>query len=160
VIGLLRYWKLALGAALLAALLWGVHSYGVRRYKAGEAARQALWEADAHARDKATADAIAAVQERERQAVAHNVEVIRDANEKLVAIAADRESLAGRVRDYENSLRRLSAGQATSQLGADVGAGIAARAAAVDAAYDAYDRACQRDAVRFGALQDQIRGQL
>lgn len=52
-IGLLRYWKLAAGAVLLAALLWERHSYGVRHYEAGIASQKA---AQVAAEAKATAE--------------------------------------------------------------------------------------------------------
>ncbi len=43
---LLRNWRLAAGAALLAGLLWALPSYGQRRSEAGAASVQAQWDAE------------------------------------------------------------------------------------------------------------------
>jgi hypothetical protein len=150
-----------LAGAALAFLLWRViDGYGDRREARGKAAVQALWDADTAARDKATADAIAEVAKRETAARAANVEIIRDANEKLVAIASERDSLLGLLRAARGEVRSLASRAATDQLGADVVARIAASAAEVDRRLADYDAACRRDAVRFEALQRQIAGQL
>ena len=121
---------------------------------------EALWQADVEARDLAAATAIAAMDSARTAALLNNQEILRETNEKLAAVASDRDSLADRVRRAADEVRSLAAAAATSQRGADVAAGIAARQAALDAAYDAYDRACQRDAVRFDALQREIKAQL
>lgn len=157
---LLKHWRIGLGAALLAGLLWGIYSYGNKRESAGRAAVEALWKADTVAREKATDEAIAKAEADKAAALANNVKVTEDANQALRAIAADRDSLAERLRAYQNSLRSLSARQATDQRGLDVAAGIASRAAEADRLYDEYDTACRNDAVRFKALQDELRPQL
>jgi DNA anti-recombination protein RmuC len=154
----------AAGLALVSGVLWFSHV----RYKAGEAAGTAKvteqWQADTKARDAADA-AIraqnAAAVEAARQT---NQEALADANTQLQAIAADRDSLARRMSDTANRVRTLASAAATSQLGTDVAAGIARRAEeayrGIEERWDAYDKSCQRDAVRFSALQDQIRPQL
>lgn len=148
------------GAALLAAFALAIHHYGAARYKAGKAAVTLQWQADTSARNLATAEAIANAKARETAAIANNTEVLREYNQKLVDIAADNSSLAGRVRDYQDHLRRLSAGQATDQLGIAVASGIASRAAELDAAYDRYDKACQRDAAKLDKLIAEVKPQL
>jgi len=157
-------YKLGAIALLVLAAAWWLHSYGSKCRAEGEASGEARitlqWQADTAARDKATADAIAAAQKRAENAKKHNDEVLTDANAKLAAIDADRTSLSGLLHHANDQIHRLTAGQASDRLGLDVLTGIAARTAEVDRRYDEYDRACQRDAVRFGALQDQLREQL
>ena len=155
-----RLWPVAAGAVLLAAILWGIHSYGNKREAAGRAAVQALWQADTAKRDETDRLAREQAAADIARALANNVKVTEDANQALRAIAADRDSLADRLRAYQNGLRALSARQATDQRGLDVAAGIASRAAEADRLYDAYDHACRNDAVRFKALQDELRPQL
>jgi hypothetical protein len=133
---------------------WRIHHAG---YKAGVAEITAKWQTDTAKRDKADADERAREQKRYDDAVTHGSEVLKDANEKLLAIAADRDSLGGMLRRAQDGLRRAEAAAHTNQLGADVVAGIASRASELEAAFDNYDRACQRDAVRFHALQEQVR---
>lgn len=157
-------WKMIGYAVAAIAIAWfargRIDAYGDRRERAGEARIQAKWDADTQARQAATDKAIADAKAAEEQAKTNNAEVLKDANEKLVAIAADRDSLSGLLRQARDQVRAIAASAATSQLGADVAAGIARRQGEIDAAHDEYDTKCRRDAVRFGALQDQIRGQL
>lgn len=126
----------------------------------GRAEVQALWQKDKAAwiatNEKIEADAKAQIEATR----AKNVEVLKNANEQLLAIAADRDSLSGMLRDASDRIRRLASSAATSQRGADVAAGIAARQREIDEAYDAYDKACRRDAVRFQKLQQQIGQQM
>ncbi len=151
-----------------AALSGGVAWFSHVRYEAGEDAGkakvQALWDADKKALSETNAKILAEAAAREKAAQVKNTEVLRDTNAQLVAIAADRDSLADRMRDYQDRIRRLAASAATSERGVDVAAGIASRAQEAERAvrqqYDRYDVSCQRDAVRFQALQDQIRPQL
>lgn len=156
--------RLAIYGIAGAVIAAGVLGYGHSRYKAGKAAEHALWAADTAARDKAAAEAIAAQKAAELAAQAHNQEIQTDANTKLAAIAADRDNLSGMLRRADDRIRSLAAAKATGDLGISVATGIATRAEearrAIETQYDVYDRACQRDAVRFQALQDQIRPQL
>lgn len=152
-----RYRKLAAyGIAVLAVLLigWRLHHHGV---VSGRAEIQAAWDKDRASR--AAVDATIAQNQAKVESAnrARNEVIEREYQNKLAAIAADRDSIAGRVRQYESRLRSLSAAQATDQRGLDAIAGIAARQRELDAAFDAYDRSCRRDAVRFQALQDEIR---
>jgi hypothetical protein len=157
---LFKYWRIGAAVALLAAIGLAIHHYGATRYKAGKAAVMLQWQADTAARDLVTAEAIANAKARETAAIANNTEVLRDYNQKLVEIAADNTSLAGRVRDYQNRLRDAAASQATDQLGIAVASGIASRAAELDAAYDRYDKACQRDALKLDKLIAEVTQQL
>jgi hypothetical protein len=161
-------WKLiariAVPVLVLLVAWWQLVSFGNRReaegLKAGKAEVQALWDADKAAwlavNDKLKADNLA----RELAAQSNNAKVIEHANAELAAIAADRDSLSGLLREAENRVRRLASGQATDRLGLAVASGIASRAAEIDRLRDEYDRACRRDAVRMQALQEQVRGQM
>ena len=154
---LLRYWK-HLAAALVVVLVLGyTHHKG---YEAGKAVVTAEWAEDMANRNKV--DQKLALENAEKLAAAEaRNEAIKNAKDKeLASIAADRVSLAGRVRDYEDRLRALSSAQATDKLGLAVIAGIAERQKELDRRYDEYDKACQRDAVRFSALQEEVKGQM
>lgn len=151
---LLRFWKPLTGAIVLAGILWAVHHHG---YNAGRDRIQAAWDKDRAARKEADAMVVQAQAKFEAANKARNEVIEREYQSKLAAIAADRDSISGRVREYESRLRSISAAQATGQRGLDVAAGIAARQREMDQAFDAYDRACRNDAVRFKALQDEIR---
>lgn len=151
---LLRFWKPIAGAIVLVGVLWAVHHHG---YNAGRERVQAAWDKDRAARAEADARVVQDQAELEAANRARNEVIEREYKDKLAAIAADRDSIAGRVREYESRLRSLSAAQATGQRGLDAIAGIAARQREMDQAFDAYDRACRSDAVRFKALQDEIR---
>lgn len=154
---LLRFWKPLAGAIVLVWILWAVHHHG---YNAGRERVQAAWDKDRAARAEADARVVQAQAELEAANRARNEVIEREYKDKLAAIAADRDSIAGRVREYESRLRSLSAAQATGQRGLDALAGIAARQREMDQAFDAYDRACRNDAVRFSALQQEVAGQL
>lgn len=154
---LLRFWKPLAGAIVLVGILWAVHHHG---YNAGKATVQAAWDKDKSARAAASAKATADAAATDAANRARNEVIEREYQSKLAAIAADRDSLAGRLREYESRLRSFAAAKATDQRGLDVAAGIAARQRAIDEAYDAYDRACRNDAVRFSALQQEVAGQL
>lgn len=157
---ILKYRKLlAYGLSLLLILFlaYRLHHSGV---KSGRAEVQAKWDADTAKRDKVAADEIAKQAADAEATRKHNDEVLKNANAQLLAIAADRDSLGRMYLQASDQVRRLASGQATDKLGLDVASGIASRSAALEAAFDSYDRACQRDAVRFSALQDEIREQL
>jgi hypothetical protein len=156
------------GLALAAAAWWALNAYGQRRFDAGEAEGRAAitedWMADTKRRNEVDAAIRAESAARIEAARITNQEVLADANAQLIAIAGDRDSLARRLRDYENRLRTESARAATSQLGTDVAARIARASEearrSIEWRWDAYDKSCQSDAVRFRALQDEIRPQL
>lgn len=151
---LLRFWKPLAGAIVLVGVLWAVHHHG---YSSGKERIQSAWDKDRAARKEADASAVQAQAQLEAANRARNEVIESEYQSKLAAIAADRDSIAGRVREFESRLRSLSAAQATSQRGLDVAAGIAARQRELDQAFNAYDRACRNDAVRFKALQDEVR---
>lgn len=150
-----RKW-LAYGLAVLAIVggLWYVRHGGI---VIGRAEIQAKWDADRAARAAVDARIVQDQAKKDAANTARNEVIERETQEKLDDIAADRDSLASRVRDYESRIRSLAASKATDQRGLDAIAGIAARQREMDAAFDAYDRACRSDAVRFKALQDEIR---
>lgn len=157
---LLKYWKYAAGAALIAVVWWQIHSYGDRRYDAGKAHVQVKCDKDSAARQTATEKAIADAKAGEAAAKANNVEVMEDANKKLVAIAADRDSLARLYRSAQGRVCPVAPAESPSDPESLIAAGVAARTREIDAALEAYDGACRRDAVRFEALQAEIRPQL
>ena len=152
--------RLALYGGLLAALLlagWRIYHAGV---VTGEARTQAKWDAN-KADIQAVADkAIAAAHAKEQAAATHNAEVIRNANTELVAIAADRDSLVGRLR----AARQASAGRCS----VPEGPGIAGTAPApqdsgdgsLDAAIGAALTEAKSNNVNHAALIEQIRPQL
>jgi hypothetical protein len=147
-------------AALIGGALWYRASLIADGRAAGEAAVRVLWAADTAARDKAAAGAIAKAEADKAAAAANNAKELRDANEKLVSIAGERDGVLGLLQSARGEVRALAARAATGQLGADVVARIAASAAEVDRRLADYDTACRRDAVRFEALQRQIAGQM
>jgi hypothetical protein len=157
-------WKLigaGVGALAVALIVWrAIDSYGERRELDGRAAVQQLWDDDRLAWEAVNAQQVADNQAREAAAMENNARVIRDANDQLAAIAADRDGLVGLLHQARDQVRRHAAAQATGQRGIDALTGIAARAAEVDRRLADYDSACRRDAVRFSALQDEIRGQI
>jgi hypothetical protein len=157
---LLKYWRYAAGALLLAAVWFAIHHYGHTRYVAGKAEMKALWVKDNAARDRADADRVAADLKHQADNQQSNERRLDDANKDLVAIAGERDGVERLLNNARNQIRSLAASEATSQLGTAIATGIAARAAEVDRRLADYDSACRRDAVRFTALQDQIRGQL
>lgn len=162
---LLWRYRRAIGIALavlglIAGFLLYRHSLIERGREEGKAEVQVLWDADTIARDKATADAIAKAEADKAAAIANNAKELEDAYTKLDAVAADRDNVDGLLKRARDQVRALAASQATGQRGIDAFAGIAARAAEVDRRLADYDQSCQRDAIRFQALQDQIRPQL
>jgi len=161
---LLKYRKLigyGIAVLLVLSLFFAYrHSLIKMGREQGRAQVQALWDQDKAAwlatNAKIEADALAKVE----AAKAQNAEVLRNANESLVSIAGERDSVERLLQSARDQVRSLVSAQATSQRGIDVATRIAASAAEVDRRLADYDSACRRDAVRFQALQDQIRGQL
>lgn len=153
-------WRLVGLAVLLALVVCAIGKYGDHRADREHAKVRALWDIDRAGwlaeNERIKADNAA----REKAATANNIEVMQDANIQLVAIAADRDSLAGRVREYQDRIRRLAAAEATDHAVAAQFAGVASSQREVDEAFDQYDAACRRDAVRFSALQAEVRQQL
>lgn len=145
---------------LITAFLWYRHSLIQTGMEQGREQIRALWKADTAARDKAASDAIQSAREREEAARKANEARLADANSQLVTIAGERDSVERLLQSARGQIRGLAASQASGERGIDVLTGIAARAAEVDRRLADYDRACRADAVRFSALQEQIRGQL
>lgn len=154
---LLRYWKPLAGALVLGLACWAIHHHG---YNAGKERIQAAWDKDTAARAVVVAKVAAQQAEIEAATRSRNEVIEREYKDKLAAIAADRDSVAGRLREYESRLRSLAAAQATDKRGLAVAAGIAARQREMDQAFDAYDSACRRDALKLEKLQDEVRPQL
>jgi hypothetical protein len=153
-------WRWIAAGALVLLAWWQIRAYADRVADAREAEVRALWADDTARRDKVAADAINAAEADRLAAVANNREVLTDANAQLAALAADRDSLDGLLRQARDQVRRLAAAEASNRLGADVIARIASHAAEVDQRLGDYDASCRRDAVRHQALIDQIRGQM
>lgn len=153
-------WRLIGAVALVLLVWWQIHAYAERKADAREAEIRALWEADTAKRDKVAADANAKAEADKAAQLAANAKEMEDARKELAAIAADRDTVDGLLRRARSEVSRFAASAATGERGLDALAGIAARAAEVDRRLVEYDASCRRDAVRFGALQEQVRGQL
>lgn len=151
----------AAALAIIAVIGWQRHAVYESGKAKGRADVTADWQADTKARATADAKIAADAAARLEAARVTNQEVLADANSKLIAIAADRTSLASRLRDYENRLRAATSAAHTAERGIDVATGIARAAeearGAIERQWDAYDRSCRNDAVRFEALQNQVR---
>jgi hypothetical protein len=159
-----RYWKYAAGALVMALIWLAWHRHGVTQYNAGIAAEKSLWAKDRANRMAVDNQIIADQKAKDAATQARNEEIDRGKDEKLAALAADRDNLGRMLFDARDRLRTLAASQATGERGLAVASGIASRAAEAESAlreqWNRYDYACRRDAVRFQALQDQIGPQL
>lgn len=154
----LRYRKYIAALAVVFVIAGAVVSYGRARYNEGVAHVRAQWSADTKARDAETARVAQEYAARTAATVARNDEVLNGYQDEISRIAADRDSVARRLREYKIRERSLSA--AADKPGA-VGAGAEPKGeAAADGALDAYDSACRRDAAQLDALIRQVRGQL
>lgn len=157
-------WKLVGAGVVVLLLWWQVYAYAERKAERRADARESeireLWRVDTLKRDKATADAIAIEVARAEAQRLENAKELEDAHKQLAAIAADRDSVDSLLRRARDQVRALAASAATGERGLDALTGIAARAEALDRRLADYDAACQRDAVRFEALQNQLRPQL
>ncbi len=146
--------------AIIGLAWWRIEAYGDAREKAGKDEVQALWDADVAARDKATADAIAAQKAREEAQRASNEVTIRDYTQKLLAIAADRDSLSRRLHDYQDRLRSLAAAQAGGASGTADPGPVASSPTEADRRTDELDAACRADAEQLNALIQVVREQM
>jgi hypothetical protein len=142
---------------LLAGAFWW---HGHERYQAGVAAERSGWEAVVA---EANAKADQERQELEAAARRNNDEVRSRYETDLARIAADRDSLARRLR---NAPVPAACPEPAESAGGSAAAGAGpeprgeSRTAAIDAALDVYDRSCQADAAQLNALIEQIRPQL
>jgi hypothetical protein len=127
-----RYWKVAAGAALLAALLWALHSYGQRRYEAGKDYVQAQWDADELLENQKAAAQLASNQAAEAAAATLNEEQVRESKQKAAAALADRDRIYRLLVQARDSARGGSAETAGRGAGAS-GASPDGRTAEADA---------------------------
>ena len=137
-ITLLKYWKVGAGLILVVLLIAGYAYWHHQVYQSGVDAKQLEWDADNAKRDAAQA-----------AKDAQNVEVIRGYDKKLQVIAADRNSLAKRLHDYQISA--LQGARGSVETGPQSGG-----QATVDGRLDAYDAACRADAAQLDALIEAI----
>lgn len=140
------------------ALIVGLHVYGEHRYEAGKAEVTAKWKADIAARDKASAVQAEQVRIQTAAVAANNVKVEHDYQVQIAAIAADRDSLARRLRDYD----QVHSSPVPEAAGDPIAAPASAQpagASPVDAAFDAYDKSCQSDAAQLNALIAELEAQ-
>lgn len=155
---LLRFWKPLAGAALLLALgLWLHHSW----YTAGEAHIQGLWDAQ---QKQATADLVAAnnrAKAAEDTATALNRRIVSELEPNLTMATARGNSLAHRL---FLATKAGSAGSGMPEISGvrppDGASGIASGTDGLEQAVATVIGACQRDALRFSALQAEIAAQL
>jgi hypothetical protein len=116
-LALLKYWKCAAGALLLAVVWWQIHSYGSRRYEAGKSHVQVKWD-DANTKAKAVADAKTRENELQDAAdAARNLEIEHAHAKELAAAAADRGRLERQLRNAIATAGRGPASQGAGQRG-------------------------------------------
>lgn len=153
-----RYRKILGAVLVVVAVAYAVIDYGRDKYDEGRAAVQAKWDADSAARNTEIERIIGEQRANDAATKARNEEIIHVYQEQISRIAADRDSLARRLRDNEVRSRALS--EAEYQRGVADAAAQSGGPRNVDEALDAYDRACRSDAAQLEALIRQIRGQL
>ncbi len=118
---------------------------------------QTKWDADRLATANEVARLTLETAAKEAKARAINAKERKNREQTIADINADRDSLSQRLRDYEAEILRASGGEIAGGLGPDAIARIASGQAEVARRYDDYDKACQRDAVRFADVQAVIR---
>jgi hypothetical protein len=166
---LIRYWRYAAGAAILALLWWQLHSYGSRQYQSGQAQVQARWDAA-----NVQAHAVAAAETRKRELqdaadAARNVEIENAHAKELAAAVAGRDryvSLLQRAREAAN--RCPAPGLAGQPAATDPGPPRSPEpartpaefAAAIDAAIADLMAEARQNASQLDSLIAQIRPQL
>lgn len=153
----MRWLKLggALGALAIIALgMWHYGNLRVAKIQAEWNADKLAWEA---ANEKVKSDADAQIKAADDARAA----AVKNRDEAIAAIDADRTSLGGMLRSAQDRLRGCTAAEATSARGLDVARAIASSAAEtlgrIEQRYDEYDRACRIDAADKTALQEIIR---
>lgn len=116
-----RFWPFIAGAVLVLAILVAaqraLHRYGVRQYKAGEAAVMVRWDAD-EAEETRLADAQAKQNAIDEAAAAARNQVIADEHAKeLAAARAERDRNTGLLAAYRRAARASAAAQDSHQPG-------------------------------------------
>ena len=157
---LLKYWKYLVALLVLGAMFYmGAHLQGGR-----DDAKAAVIAADQAKRDASAALAYAkVVQDRdakEKAATEANRTIYETLEPKLAAATASRDDFARRLRDAlaaESSSGPVS--QTPDQPGATGPTGTHSDGPITAATADAFAE-CQRNKLRLGALQDEIRPQL
>src|SRR5690606_13335565 len=156
---LLRLWKPLTGAAFLALAAGAILFYGHAREQAGEARIMAMWSQDLAARRAADEALRAAEKARFDKARALNEEIEREYQEKLGAVAADRDSTFRLLQQARNQVRAVTAREATSALIAAT-AGEAAVAERVDQAVAGVVAESRANADQLDALIATVKPQL
>jgi len=113
---LLKHWRLGVAAILLLALAGAYLQHGHRRYKAGAAAVQALWDKDRASMQRVVDEAMAVAQIKEQTAQAYNEQVLDEYNEKLLSAAGERDSYVSLLQHARGQVRACTAGEATGAL--------------------------------------------
>lgn len=164
-IWLLKYWRYAAGAALLAGLLWGLHSYGQKRFEAGAASVQARWDAD-EAEEKRVADeATAQARMQDAADAARNEVIISDYEAKVAAAESERDRtlrLLQRARTTTDTIRASQVAGLTEALGASEEGRDEAirRAAELDGAIADLRKEAGQNADQLDALIAEVKPQM
>lgn len=151
--------RLALYGLAGAALIGGVLGYGYSQKRAGiasgKAEIQAKWDADTLARDKATAEAIAAAESAKVAALQHNQEVEREYQEKLAAVTASRDQYVGLFERARDQVRKSTSDAYTGALIAFT-ASEAERTERIRVSTERVERACERVPAEARMNADQL----
>ncbi|MGC3959582.1 MAG: hypothetical protein QM813_17030 [Verrucomicrobiota bacterium] len=153
-----------IGIALLALAIggWLLHQYRAAISAAearGEARIKIQWTADTAARDKASAEAIAASRQKEQAALAANEVIVNDYTQKLVAAAGERDGYFGMLQRARGEIRSCTSARATDSVIAAT-AGEATIAERIDRATAGVIVESKQNADQLDALISVIKGQL
>jgi hypothetical protein len=148
-------WQAWAGLAVVAVFMWHGHSRYQAGLKQGRAEITAQWQADTAKRDKADADAIAAAQKREQDAIKHNAEVENDYLSKLDAIERSRDQYVGLLQRARDQVRASASHEATS-LTIAAQASEAGRAERIKRSLERVERATERIVPESTATADQL----
>ena len=165
VIFLLKYWKYLVSLLVLGAMFYmGAHWQGGR-----DATKAAVIAAAQAQRDAAAATAfeleVKKVQAAEQAATEANRRIYADLEPKLAAATASSNDFARRLRDAiaaesDSGPVPQGTGHVVPIDSSRESGSAGAVAGPIERATADYDAACQRDALRFSALQAEVQAQL
>ena len=151
--------RLLLAGGALVVLLASGWWYGHVRYSAGEAAVQALWDADKVVAAKAVLDAASRADDIRRADAAISEQVQHDLETRALAADARNADLARRLRDAEvRACRGSVPGPASAAPGVAPAAPGPASDRGIAEAVAAVVSACESDSSRLLGWQDWYRG--
>jgi hypothetical protein len=144
-------------ALYLTYMLWHHHVFEL-----GQLKERAAWVIRWDERDKADAKAVADELERQKLESARqeklNAQITQTYRQQLLAIAGDRDSLARRVREYQDRYAALSGAmqQAKGEPGANGAGAVPSGPQTIDRLSDDLDAACRADAAQLDALRAEV----